>query len=79
MIWPSESIPSCIVARSDPLVLTKAKEAEKARLLEEKRRDAEAKRQAKTRVLMSSLFDKVCLSALLQFLGYPSSGVYVEP
>lgn len=35
------------------------REAEEARAREKARREAEAKKHAKTRVLMSSLFDKV--------------------
>lgn len=35
------------------------REAEEARARDKARREAEAKKQAKTRVLMSSLFDKV--------------------
>lgn len=45
--------------RSLTFLSAQVREAEEAKAREKARREAEAKKQAKTRVLMSSLFDKV--------------------
>lgn len=52
-----------LVLIAPTVLFLKLREAEEARERERKRREMEAKRQAKTRVIMSSLFDTASYSS----------------